>query len=68
MDNELVLNELQANAARWIWLVQYVLSGSIRYHNAIGACETVEELNVVVDRAIEEVKINGVYEEEEESA
>ena len=68
MDNELVLKDLQAKAARWNWLMQYVLSGSIRYHNSISGCETIEELCVVVDRAIEEEEIGGVYEEEEESA
>ena len=68
MDNELVLKDLQAKAARWNWLMSYLMSDDIRYDDALRACNNVEEVAVVVDRAIEEDEIGGVYEEEEENA
>ena len=68
MDNEAQLVLLQKKAARWDWLMAYLMSDAIRYDDALRACNNVEEVAVVVDRAIEEVEIDGVYEEEEEES
>lgn len=67
MFNEEMLVELQKKAARWEWFMNYVMSDEIRYDAALRACNNVEEVAVVIDRAIEEQKIDGVYEESEES-
>ena len=68
MNNDELLQELQKKSARWDWLMEYLMSDDIRYDDALRACDNVKEVAVVVDRAIEEEGIGGVYEEEEESA